>query len=315
MSGSGKSTVAQRLYRHLIQQNHPTKWLHEEIRQHPIRHQEFQTININNSLDFDVQCNVMLDRWRALVAHIQSNQEIVIIEGCLYQNIIRYFLDAHIPLSKMTRFYDNVMDILQPLHPLLVFLRPSSVETALQQVFEQRGVWWKRLILTPNRQGYFKEVPYKNEHSIYQMWEHYQQIADYQFYRYNGSKLRFDPLFQRVNEIIYEILKECEVPFEEIVIQGIQPYWIHYCGDYQATIDQQKRKIRIFIEENNLYCRGFWPQMRLLPIKEHHFEFDSFPMELNFSQIDSTWQFTITGDYDWEVLDHMFIKNDSSHNQ
>lgn len=301
MSGSGKSTTAQRISRQLKNNNLPYIWLHEEIANHPIRDGEFSFGNLQEEGDMDINCALMVKKWEKLAETILASDCVYVMEGCLYQSIIRYFMHTSYPEEKITAFYDRVMEALAPTNPVLVFLRPQSVRRALENVYPIRGDWWRKLILKPKTEGYFKYHTYEGEESIYKMWEHYQTLSDIQFNRYNGWKIRIDTTSGDWESHLKDIMALIELPYT-----GEKAVWMPdslecYCGLYTMT-KEELHSIVVFQENGHLYCRSFWPYMELKPIDKDVFEMVSFPIEFHFKDLNGQKAIKVEGNYDWDIV-------------
>lgn len=310
MSGAGKSTTAQRISKQLTANEIPHKWLHEEMAHHPIREGEFDYGDLKRERDMDINCDRMVKKWERLTETILSSDEVYVMEGCLYQNITRYFFDAHYPEAKMTAFYDRVMETIAPLRPVFIYLRPNDVRRALENVYPIRGQWWKDLILKPEYDGYFKNRPYEGEESIYQMYEHSQAISDLQYNRFNGWKIQIDTTSGDWESHLKTIMDFLELPFRKERAPWIPERLAKYEGTYSVTIEGSTRRIHIYEEHGRLYCKGFWPYMVLEPVERDVFEVASFPMTFHFKRIDGKKAIKVTGNYDWEIVGKTLVSDD-----
>ena len=194
MSGSGKSTTAQNIAKLTNKAEIPYKWYHEEMKDHPIRWAnggEFKVANLKTEEGMQKNIEDLFNRWETFVSAIQKEGGTHIMEGCLYQNIIRYFFTGGYPDHLVLEFYDRLMQLLAPVNPHILFLYSRNVKETLQKAFETRGENWEKLIMTPDGESYFNENPYVDDNSIYQMWEDYRDLSNSAFERFKGKKLRF----------------------------------------------------------------------------------------------------------------------------
>ncbi len=311
MSGAGKSTTAQRITNQLKRNAVDCIWLHEEIANHPIRDGEFSYGELRDENDMDTNCDLMVKRWEALAQAIVASNRVYVMEGCLYQSIIRYFIDAHYPQGKITTYYDRVMAAIAPTNPILVFLRPLDVRRALENVYPIRGDWWRELIMKFDPEGYFKTHPFHGEGSIYEMHEHCQRLAEIQFDRYDGWKLRLDTTSGNWVDHLRAIMELIELPYIEEKGGWTPDPLDQYTGTYAATIDGRVRSVQVFSESNRLYCKGFWPYMGLQPREKNLFEMASFPIEFHFREQDGKRVIKVTGTYDWSIVGQTLVKVDA----
>jgi hypothetical protein len=308
MSGAGKSTTAQRISNQLNKNGVKHIWLHEEIADHPIRSGEFSYGDLQNETDMDTNCDLMVKKWEKLAETILESDYVYVMEGCLYQSIIRYFIDTPYPEEKITAFYDRVMKALSPVNPILIFLRPQNVRGALQNAFPIRGNWWKELILNDEGEGYFKRHPFEGDESVYKMWEHYQALSDIQYYRYDGWKIKIDTTCGDWISPLKSIMVLIELPYAEENARWTPSSLDSYTGRYTLNKNGQTDSIDIFHENSQLYCKAFWPYMLLQPKEKDTFEMASFPIELHFIQLNGQSAINVTGNYDWGIVGETLAK-------
>lgn len=301
ISGSGKSTMAQRLAEQLEFNHVEHLWLHEEAADHPIREGEFTASPRDTEEGIDINVRDMYRRWTRLVREIAESRKAYVMEGCLYQNIIRYFLGAHYPLEKITAFYDRITGITAPLRPTIVLLHRCRVRDSFEEAFRVRGERWRNLILDPKGEEYFEEHEYTGDESIYAMWEHYQRIADSMFARYPGNKIRlctsdgrWESHLQRLTEYLgLQFTKQQALP---LVNPGLYP------GRYVLELDGHELVLDIKLADGALYCEvPWWSNMKLIPLSDHRFGVQSFPITLTFDIEGDRRGVHVGGSYGWRI--------------
>lgn len=115
MSGVGKSTTAQNISHQYTQNGIKHEWYHEEMKDHPIRWAnggEFTVGDLNTEEGMKLNIEDTYFRWEKLIKEMQIKGGIYVMEGCLYQNIIRYFIPGAYPTEKIIEYYDKLMKIL-----------------------------------------------------------------------------------------------------------------------------------------------------------------------------------------------------------
>jgi hypothetical protein len=77
-----------------------------------------------------------------------------------------------------------------------------------------------------------------------------------------------------------------------------------YCGTYAIQLDGQLHTLEIRFDGSSLYCRAFWPYMKLLPLGGDRFQMSAFPVRLTFLRDASTGAkaVRVRGTYDWEIM-------------
>jgi len=192
MSGAGKSTTAQNLACQ-YQRNHIRyRWLHEEIRNRPIREGEFSIGSLRNEQDLDSNIQDMFQRWERLIHRILTSDPVYIMEGVLYDNILRYFYESHSSLEKITWYYDELMKRLAPAQPVVVYLCRSNIRATLEILYPLRGEWWKNIIRNMDQNQYCKDHGLVGEDGVYAMWQAYQDTGQNMFQRWSGEKIEID---------------------------------------------------------------------------------------------------------------------------
>lgn len=307
MSGAGKSSTSQKLEKQYQYNQIKHFWMHEEIGNHPIREGEFNIGSVHSKEDMDKNVEMMYDKWRRLVSEIQKSDSVYIMEGCLYQNIIRYFFECNYPIDKITNFYDTINDIIKPLNPTIVFLYRSDIRESFARAFKVRGERWKKLILDPEGDGYFKEHPYVGEESIYQKWEEYQNIASQMFDRIKGYKIKFDTLGEDWNQYMKVLTDYLGLNYDEEKKETfIEP--ARYCGQYEIDLDGKTGRLIIKLVEGKLYCQvGWWSNMEMIPLGNDEFELLGFPIKFSF-KLGENQSLSVSGIYDWDINDKELVK-------
>jgi hypothetical protein len=307
ISGTGKSTTAKWLYSVLQKNDIIFNYLHEECEKHPIRTNEFSYGLQTSEADMDINCKMMLSKWAAYRDTILNSGQSVILEACLYENIVRYFFECNYSRIKILQFYDNLMEILEPLLPIIIHLRTSDVINTFQRAFSIRGGKWKDIILK-DRCKYFLEHGYSADEDNYQVAIDYQNLAIMAFDRFRGTKLSLDTNIQDWDAYHNEIcrfLKIRNITDKPHLLETPQDY----VGNYEVLINNKVCSFSIVLSEKTLFCRSFWPHMAITYQGNDHFSFESFPIELQFArkegQISSVM---VSGNYDWGLCGHVLTR-------
>lgn len=302
MSGCGKSTTAQQLSKQLECNGIKHLWMHEEIENHPIRDGEFKVGSLHTEKGMAANVTDMYSRWERLVEEIDASGSVYVMEGCLYQMIIRYFFTANYPHEKITQFYDRIMQIMSKLNPTIVFVYRTDVKASFEQAFEVRGERWKKIILDPEGDGYFTTHEYRGDESTYAMYEHYQQVANAMFERYQGSKIRLNTSdcdwgkhHQQLCAFLGLRYFPPQAPPPLLNLE-------QYCGRYTLDIDGQAAVVTIKVVDGGLYCQmSWWSNMKLISVGNHEFEALSFPIRFAFAMDEGKRSVTVKGNYGWGI--------------
>jgi thymidylate kinase len=303
MSGAGKSTTAQNLARQYYLNRIRYRWLHEEIKDHPIRAGEFSIGSLCSEQDLESNMQDMYQRWERLIRRILASGRVYIMEGVLYDNILRYFYESHASLEKITGYYDELMKRLAPAEPVVVHLCRANVRATLETMYQLRGPWWKNIILNMDQNQYCQDHGLAGEDGVYTMWQAYQDTAHKMFQRWSGKKIAIDTT---VGD--WESYMECLTQFLGIDYQSpVQPAVAEpgkYCGRYEIRLEDQLHTLDIKFDGASLYCQAFWTYMKLLPLGKNRFTLASFPVRLTFLEdpTGSVEAVRVRGPYDWEIM-------------
>ncbi|MFP4479147.1 MAG: hypothetical protein ACLFPM_06915, partial [Candidatus Izemoplasmatales bacterium] len=195
MSGVGKSSTAQKLAGLCKREDVQHTWYHEEMDDHPIRWAdggEFNIGPIDTIEGMSKNLEDMYKRWKNLVSTIKNQDGLHIMEGCLFQAIIRYFFNSPLSREEIKKYYQEVFKILEPVSPHIIFLNRPNVRESFEKAFKVRGEGWKNIILDSSEDYYFKSHEYKGDESVFAMEADYQNLAGEIFDSYSGPKLKID---------------------------------------------------------------------------------------------------------------------------
>lgn len=305
ISGTGKSTTAKRLSGLLCQIGVDCRYLHEECEHHPIRENEFSWGSVKSVADMEVNCRLMLQRWEAFAGGI--GEITLLLEACLYENIVRYFFECDYPEQKVIKFYGELMELLKHLNPAIIHLRTSDVRETFSRAFKLRGDKWKKLILEDRCARYLARG-YRGEEGNYQLARDYQDLAIKAFDRYRGPKLWIDTL---PNDWMAYHKKICDF----LQIPWYPPQYLpqadlsDYEGRYEVVLNGKRHGFEIFGESDTLYCRSFWPYMELVGEGSDRFGFLSFPISLQFFREGGVVAGAdVEGNYDWGLCGHRLLR-------
>ena len=305
MSGVGKSTSAQNLAR-LFQQNDISyTWYHEEMKDHPIRWingGEFTVGDLCSEEGMELNIADMFDRWTSLINKIMDIGGVHIMEGCLYENINRYFFRGNYSKEKIIAFYDKLMKILELTNLQIIFLYRPKIKENLEKAFVVRGDRWKNLILNPKSYTYFDTHEYVDNDSVFSMWEEYQNLANSIFERYQGSKIKIDTSEEQWHSYLGSLAEYLNIKHfdkDDLPLTSIEKY----CGRYFFEDANGKHEIDVISENGNLYCSPFWFKHILMNSSGNdEFELLGFPMKFSYVFKDKKKFIRVTGNYDWDIV-------------
>lgn len=306
-STCGKSTISKSVSEQISSQD-DVYWLHEECYQHPIRHEEFRAGNIHTQEGMELNMQLMLEKWKIFCNDIIYREMICITEGCFLHSIDRYLIDSIWNDKQIKSYFDQIMNILKPLNPLIVFLKREDLEKSFKRAFIDRGNWWKDLILSPPEPfGYFETHEYTGDDSIYDSIRFSQEKMEETFDGLSCTKLKIDTSNDQWDTYVQQIT--LYAGYEYFKIEKTAAETEKYCGTYEMKKSKAIWKIGYDIIEKQFFTSLFWPYMKMKYIGDDCFLLDSFPVKLKFGFENGVTSFTVEGNYDWEYNEEKFIKS------
>jgi len=137
--GSGKSTTTLNLAQRLETSGIPALGITEGVDPHPIR------------FDWDVPWSDMpptelaqssITKWRSYVDSSLSLDRVSIVDGQLFHGNLTSLLLLDGGTDLIGAYCRDVVGVIEPLRPLLIYLRQDDVDTAIRAISKQRGEKW-----------------------------------------------------------------------------------------------------------------------------------------------------------------------------
>jgi hypothetical protein len=245
----------------------------------------------------------MYQRWDRLVGRILRSKSVYIMEGVLFDNILRYFFVGHTTEERIQHYFTDLLQHLAPVCPVIVFLHRPNVRPALETLYAARGEWWRKLILNPQGYGYCEDRGLMGEDGAYTMWQDYEDLSDRVFDRLPGMKIRINTTGSDWETYIRMIDNYLGLEYyPPVPVTIVNPE--KYCGRYTVVVGGELHKIEIDYDGTYLFCSAWWPYMRLQPLGQNRFTFASFPINLKFKYDSSGSAQSVhaSGIYDWEIV-------------
>ena len=135
--GSGKSRLAQRLWLHLRKTGYAAEWFAEPQSGHPLH-----DLGDLSRLDRAAALAVAVQAWRSFVAEREGTARITVLDATLLQTTVRFFEAFGVPQPVWQPALAAVLQIAEPLSPVLIYLRPASTAGFVEWLAETRGAEW-----------------------------------------------------------------------------------------------------------------------------------------------------------------------------
>jgi hypothetical protein len=304
----GKSSISKSVYSQ-IALAHNTYWLHEECETHPIRYQEFSFGELDTADGMELNRIGMLKKWMVFRDSIKSSGKVCVTEGCFLHAYDRYFIHSLWNEDDIVTYSSQVLEVINELNPILVFLHRPNLRKSLEKAFLARGQWWRDLMLRrDDLHVYFKNHDYVNENSMFAAIE-YEQIKMMEIFdRLQCSKIKIDTSEEQWDHYAQEITAFLGLEYGKVDSHPCDMQ--QYLGTYRWQNGSEAEKWIINYDDSNkcLYTSLFWPYMPMRCTADNVFELISFPVELHFQKKENSMQFSVHGNYDWEYNNQLFIK-------
>ncbi len=195
VTGSGKSTTAQRLCFHLMRLGYDVNWYWEHDSAHPIYGLAEMTEMLQTGrMPSNWMRDTILGRWQSLTAGFASRGGITILESTLFQTTIGFQIGMMVPHAAIHDHLGDVERCIAQLQPVLIHFYQSDLTEALQRVCRQRrgdnyqADWITRFAQTP----YGKQTGLRDFDGMLRFYETTREIADAAFARLSIHKLAIE---------------------------------------------------------------------------------------------------------------------------
>jgi hypothetical protein len=167
--------------------------------------------DVYDGLPMKDYCRLALQRWQEFQAFAAQSDEIAILECCFLQNPLTVMLARHNADPQLAREQvEKIARIIAPLTPLILYLKPRDVRTALLHVREQRPKEWADFVT-----WYLTGQAYGKAHHL----EGY------------GGVVRFYEMRQKLELDLLE-----ELPVRSRVIEHSGAEWDHCYDEIMAFV-------------------------------------------------------------------------------
>jgi hypothetical protein len=142
LPGSGKSTTAHLLSRHVEGLGQPAHWYYEHEEGHPIFHYPDVLQAVLQHCVRDGFFEDAVQRWGPYAATLAADGTCGILESSLFQTAVNPMLLLDTSGARIMDYVQAVDRAIGPARPLLVLLRRTDVERALRDASALRGPWF-----------------------------------------------------------------------------------------------------------------------------------------------------------------------------
>jgi len=268
--GVGKSTLSAFLAQQFTAHALPTRWIYEEDTLDAFT-PFFQALREKqlNTLD------LFLDAARNLVLDCQAQSSVCIVDSLLPG--YGFFFGAH-PLTAIAALTNQLVTILAPLHPLLVYV-DGDVAVALNRAITQRGsAWFERMVQRMNSWNLplYPDKPFSNQQSVIAFDQQARQFALRLLDHWYEPKLMLNTNDTPLDQLKAQLLGYFQLD-ERSIHTGVDPERLaSYCGIYAARDGATTESaVEIRYVDGQLVINRYWPNGTVLVAEAH----DQFRLE------------------------------------
>ena len=174
LPGSGKTTLTENLCISLNSKEVNLKSYSELSKTHPIFSLRFQKIDVHS----DQYSSLDLSKWRDFVKQAENDTNIHIFDAAPFQNSVRYLLESSSE-SRIDDYFSQFEEIISPLSPRLIYLRPANAISQSQFCITIKGKEWAKNV--PN---YLENTKFSNDRNwkgiegMHNFWDAYATVCD-----------------------------------------------------------------------------------------------------------------------------------------
>jgi hypothetical protein len=292
LPGSGKSTTAHALARHLTRLGVPIRWWYEEEVGHPVY--VFQNLDSLRQVVDDLNQGrygavvaAALDQWRRFAAMLAASGEVGLIDSCLFGYLTWTLFPHDRPEAEILAYVAEVERIVAPLNPCLIYFRQEDVARSLRRLVDRRGGSTETLFIQKGTQStYGRHHRLEGFDGMVAYWTAYRQVTDTAFARSALWKVAIDttlgdwPAYRQQVLAFLDLAPLAEAAVPADVLQ-------RFVGRYAYAEREAQSSVTVSLEAGSLVLDGLpqvWPRTRLVPTSASTFAVESLPFEARFEE-------------------------------
>jgi thymidylate kinase len=289
--GSGKSTMAQTLLHDLAAEGIAARWWYEEEVGHPVyvfrdRASLHAVLGALRTGRYREVVARALDQWRAFAGALRSTEQVVLLDGCLFGYLTWSLFPHAVPAAEIHAYLAEVVRLLMPVAPCLVYLYQDDIAASLRRVCSARGT-----AIEHNYIQHVQESAYGQRHGLrgftglVSYWTAYRAFTDSARAAIGWPTLAVEtsmgawPAYHRRVAVFLGLpqLEEAAIPDAELG---------RAVGRYQS-LDDASLTCTVRLAEGALVVDGLpeaWPDSRLVPLSPGLFAVASLPITVAFEE-------------------------------
>jgi hypothetical protein len=292
MPGTGKSTVSQFIDLQLRAQGQASFWCHEERAGHPVR----LFYASQRHLSWSDYCEEAASLWQNYARQLHARGQIAVLDASILQNHLRSMLLFDSGWSPILDLVRTIENLLVPLRPVWIYLKPNDVERNFRDVVETRGqslldLW----IEAQERFPYASRKEAKGFSGFIAFWQEFGELADRVFDDLTIPKLRQVVTHAASEPHIGGILEFLDVPLSSD--RSPLPVLDRFVGEYLPVDDHTARAFTLQAKGGFLImcCDrptmdvrqgpiGCYREIRLISNGQNRFYVAAWPHQIEFAE-------------------------------
>lgn len=203
LTGSGKSMMAHFLARQLTYNGIDSVWVHEGEINHPTlvefesRIQEYMMLSLHN--------------WDEFVRQILETKQPHIVEAAFFNNLLETLFANNLDEGVIIAYAHRLLEVIDPVTPLLIYLAQPDVTGALVKNFENRGEKFRSFV-----EAFACGTPYAKRRNLtghdgmITFWKDFVRLTDtlyedldFRKFKLDVSGDRWDDYYQEITEALH----------------------------------------------------------------------------------------------------------------
>ena len=272
LPGSGKPTIAHFLARQMELNDFKVKWIYETIDDHPL---EYHVKEFKLETYLDEYESAYPDHLEKFIDQISKDEYTYIIDSSLFKEILGrdILLDQDQDRMFSKRMFEKVCSILKPLNSVYILLYQNNVKNSIENICTIRGkAWGKSYKHAYDGNTFSQKRNLKGEKALLGIMGEISDLSLKFFPEMDIKKLSIENSELKWDQYRKQILDFLEL--KQVEENLFDTSFEEYCGEYLG--------IKIHINNKRLFIDSFWPNLKLIPVENDVFEFEGFPIKLQF---------------------------------
>ena len=193
--GSGKSTLARYVARQLQHNGYPARSVVENTRYHPTNVMRALPHWQKPWLDLTPQelIAASLQKWDVYIRRVKDKKNIHVFDGQLFHGDFTSLLLMNCEPQTLLDYVQQVITIIRPLDPFVIYLYQSNVAEALQQIGALRGEGWIAYQVNwKTRSPYCEQRSLTGKDGWIELYQAYRHLTDQVFEQLGVRKLSIE---------------------------------------------------------------------------------------------------------------------------